>query len=186
MTEKLRHVLLASLLAAAAATAVDASEFSDDLAARRARMMDRLGPEALLVLWSAPPRVYSLDVNYEFRQDSNLYYLTGLTQEDTILVLMPGNRTKRELLFIRDRDPVREHWNGLSLSREQATSQTGIPTVYSVREFDAFVAGVLSGAGYERLDTEETPGFTRALAEGRAKVALDLGPRSLNTPLEGP
>src|SRR5207253_1762290 len=67
-----------------------ASELSDDLAARRARVMERLGPDTMLILWSAPPRNYSLDIDYEYRQDSNLYYLTGLVQEDTILVLMPG------------------------------------------------------------------------------------------------
>ena len=45
--------------------------------------MERLGPDAMLILWSAPPQRYSLDIDYEYRQDSNLYYLTGLTQEDT-------------------------------------------------------------------------------------------------------
>ena len=48
------------------------------LSARRARMMERLGTEAMAVLFSAPERNYSLDVDYEYRQDSNLYYLTGL------------------------------------------------------------------------------------------------------------
>src|SRR5437773_706912 len=87
-----------------------AGEFQDDLKARRGRAMERLGQEAMLVLWSAPVQVYSRDVNYEYRQDSNLYYLTGIDQEQTILVLMPGNKTRREFLFIRPRDSVREHW----------------------------------------------------------------------------
>ena len=67
----------------------------DDLKPRRARAMEQLGPEAIAIFWSAPPRVYSLDVDYEYRQDSNLLYLTGIDQEDTILVLMPGNQTQR-------------------------------------------------------------------------------------------
>src|SRR5213593_3765768 len=79
-----------------------ASELSDDVKARRARVMEKLGPDAMLILWSAPAQRYSLDIDYEYRQDSNLYYLTGLTQENTILVLMPGNKTWRELLFVKD------------------------------------------------------------------------------------
>ncbi len=75
-----------------------ASELSDDLTARRARVMDRLGPDGILVMLSAPVRPYSLDVDYEYRQDSNLYYLTGVTQDETMLVLMPGNATRREIL----------------------------------------------------------------------------------------
>src|SRR4051812_21512570 len=59
----------------AAPPAARASDFSDDLAARRARVMDRLGPEGMLILWSAPIARYSNDVDYEYRQDSNLYYL---------------------------------------------------------------------------------------------------------------
>src|SRR5947207_1553676 len=74
-----------------AAGRAGASEFSDELKARRARVMEKLGADAMLILWSAPPRVYSLDIDYEYRQDSNLYYLTGLTQDNTVLVLMPGN-----------------------------------------------------------------------------------------------
>ena len=43
------------------------AEFQDDLRARRLRIMDRLGPEAMLILWSAPVQTYSRDVDYEYR-----------------------------------------------------------------------------------------------------------------------
>src|SRR5215471_5573685 len=83
------------LVLLAVAAVARASELSDDLKARRARVMEKLGPDAIAILWSAPSARYSLDVDYEYRQDSNLYYLTGVTQEETILVLMPGNASKR-------------------------------------------------------------------------------------------
>ena len=47
----------------------------------------------MAIVWSAPEQVYSADVNYEYRQDSNLLYLTGINQPGTTLVLMPGNKT---------------------------------------------------------------------------------------------
>ena len=84
-----------------------AGPLQDDLKARRARAMEALGPEAIAIFWSAPVRVYSNDVEYEYRQDSNLFYLTGIDQEDTVLVLMPGNETRRELLFVREADARR-------------------------------------------------------------------------------
>src|SRR6187399_548860 len=77
-----------------------AGEFQDDLQARRARMMEQISPDGMLILWSAPVRQWSHDVDYEFRQDSNFYYLTGIDQPQSILVLMPGNRERRELLFV--------------------------------------------------------------------------------------
>src|SRR5262249_36987481 len=138
-----RIAFVAALIVAASRAAL-ASPFSDDLAARRARLMEALGPEAMLIARSAPPQRYSLDIDFEYRQDSNLYYLTGITQDDTILVLMPGNGTLREILFVKDRNAVREHWTGRSLTHEEAASQSGIKTVLSTAQFEPFVAAMLS------------------------------------------
>ncbi|MEO8522425.1 MAG: aminopeptidase P N-terminal domain-containing protein, partial [Acidobacteriota bacterium] len=91
-------LLLAALLPAHAA---GAAPLQDDLRARRAQVMDRLGPDAVAIFWSAPARIYSNDVDYEYRQDSNLLYLTGIDQEDTMLVLLPGSDGAKEFLFIR-------------------------------------------------------------------------------------
>ena len=46
---------------------VRASELSEDLKARRARVMERVGADSMLILWSAPSRRYSLDIDYEYR-----------------------------------------------------------------------------------------------------------------------
>jgi Xaa-Pro aminopeptidase len=126
-----------------------AAAYRADLAARRAKAMEALGPESILVAWSAPARVYSTDVNYEYRQESNLLYLSGLTQEETILVLVPGAKTKREILFTREADARREHWNGHTLTSAEVTAQSGIASVYPLSAFQAFIDGLLSGTGYQ-------------------------------------
>ncbi|HEX8335575.1 MAG TPA: aminopeptidase P N-terminal domain-containing protein, partial [Pyrinomonadaceae bacterium] len=61
-----------------------------ELRARRARVTEKLGPNSMLVLFSAEPRVYTNDVDYEFRQENNLYYLTALRQEGATLVMVRG------------------------------------------------------------------------------------------------
>src|SRR5262245_24060005 len=122
-----------------------ASDFSDDLKARRARVMERLGPDALMILWSAPPARYSQDVDYEYRQDSNLFYLTGMTQEQTMLVLMAGNDKRREILFVKDRNPAREQWTGRLMTADEARAHTGIETVLNASQFDAFMSAILAG-----------------------------------------
>ncbi|MGC4085309.1 MAG: aminopeptidase P N-terminal domain-containing protein [Vicinamibacterales bacterium] len=174
MPRLFRHAVLV-LFVCLAVLPLRASEFSDNLAARRARLMERLGPDTLLVLLSAPPRVYSNDVDYEYRQDSNLYYLTGITQEETILVLMPGNASRREVLFVKDRNPEREHWTGHVLSREDARARTGISTVLSSSSFESFIGAMLSRQGYgSQFDEKETAAFFDALASGRAKLAVAM------------
>jgi Xaa-Pro aminopeptidase len=165
------------------ASAARASEFSDDLTARRARMMERLGPDAMLILFSAPSRTYSLDVSYEYRQDSNLYYLTGITQEDTVLVLMPGNASRREILFVKDRNPEREHWNGRLLSQQEASAQAGIATVMTASQFEPFITAVLGRRGFGEIDDKEAAAFFDALGAGRARVAFALETGGTGDPL---
>jgi Xaa-Pro aminopeptidase len=181
---RLAAIIVALALGFAAPSLAD--EFSDDLKARRARVMEQLGPDAMLVLWSAPPRLFSNDTDFEFRQDSDLYYLSGMTQEETTLVLMPGNLTQKSILFIRDFDPVREHWEGHSLTPDEARALTGVDTVYRASEFEPFMNAMFARRPYNlrrTVATQEYDGFFSALRSGKAKLALLAGPGSLNAPL---
>jgi Xaa-Pro aminopeptidase len=179
-----RTVVLTLIVIGLCATGVRADDLSDDLAARRARLMERLGPDTMLVMLSAPTRTYSLDVDYEYRQDSNLYYLTGLAQEDTALVLMPGNATRRELLFVMDRNPSDEHRSGRVLSHGEAAARTGIHTVLSHSRFEPFLGAMFSRVGFESsIDAAEAGHFFAALAEGRARLAVVLDKPAVKAPL---
>ena len=109
--------------------------------------MEALGNDAVLVLWSAPPRVYSTDTNYEYRQESNLLYLTGIEQEDTVLVLAPGREAGSEVIFVQAADPRRELWEGRLLRSHEVSALTGIDHVVAQRGtegFDAFMAELVS------------------------------------------
>ncbi len=172
--------LAAVAAVAAAATTVHAGPLQDDLAARRSRLLAQLSPGTVAVVWSAPPRVFSLDVDYEYRQDSDLFYLTGLTQEESILVLVPGAKTMREVLFVREPNARREHWNGHVLTKEEVTAETGIGHVYFVPQFEPFVTSLFNrtpwGARRNEVSTEFDALFD-AIAGGRASLALPFGPR---------
>jgi hypothetical protein len=141
-----------------------------DLVARRARLAATLGPDTMLILWSAPTRVYSTDTNYEYRQESNLLYLTGIDEPATTVVLTSDRSATRPILFVRALDPFRELWDGHTLTPAEVTSRSGVVRVRPQRgteAFDAFIEGLL--AGRESL---EAPGFSAALAAGRARLAL--------------
>ena len=159
-----------------------AGPLQDDLQARRTRLLERLTPETLSIFWSAPVRTYSNDVEYEYRQDSNFLYLTGIDQPETILVLMPGNASRREILFISEADPRREHWEGHMLTPAEATAQSGIQTVMTVDQFEPFIASMFSRRAM-RGEPAEYAKFFAALADGRARLALPLEQVSdLSTP----
>ena len=120
-----------------------------ELRARRERVMAKLGPNSLLVLFSAEPRVYTNDVDYEFRQENNLYYLTALKQQGATLVMLRGaGGAARELLFLPRRNATAETWTGHMYSPEEARAASGLGEIWDAREFEPFMTAVRSRLAY--------------------------------------
>jgi Xaa-Pro aminopeptidase len=176
----MRRAWRALLLAVGVPALGGAGELQDDLRARRARVMEALGPESVLVHWSAPARVYSRDVDYEYRQDSDLLYLAGLDQEGTSLVLLPGNKTRKSILFVSDADPRREHREGHLLTKPEAQEASGVDEVRLASELDGFLTSLMNRQppGERRTEyTGEYDAFFDALKAGKARLALVFGRR---------
>ena len=94
-----------------------------------------------MVLFSAEPRVYTNDVDYHFRQENNLFYLTHLNQKRSVLVLMPGTATP-EILFLPRRNALRETWDGYMYSPQQANELSGVKEIWEASEFAPFIAAL--------------------------------------------
>jgi len=84
----------------------------DEYAARRARLMQAMGPDGIAIVPAAREVIRNRDTHYKFRQDSDFRYLTGFPEPDAIAVLAPGRPEGEYLLFVRPRDPAREIWDG--------------------------------------------------------------------------
>jgi len=126
----------------------DDKERLAELRQRRDRVAQSVGPQSLLVLFSTEPRVYTNDVDYPYRQENNLYYLTGLKQKGTTLVLLPGNTKIREILFIPRRNALAETWTGHMYSAEEAHQLSGIREIWQSSEFDPFIKALRNGQPY--------------------------------------
>ena len=126
----------------------DQKERLAELAQRRANVAQKIGPKAVLILFSAEPRVYTNDVDYEYRQENNLYYLTNLKQKGATLVLMPGNTRTPEMLFIPRRNAFSEIWSGRMYSAEDAAHASGINEIYDAREFELFLQALRTRQPY--------------------------------------
>jgi len=124
---------------------IDDKDRLTELAARRARVAQTIGPRAMLVLFSGEPRVYANDVAYPFRQENNLYYLTNLKQMGATLVLLPGNNP---ILFMPRRDPAAETWTGHMYSPEEAAERSGVSEIWEASEFTPFIAAVRNHQPY--------------------------------------
>jgi Xaa-Pro aminopeptidase len=151
--------------------------------ARRAALANALGPDAVFIAFSSEPARRTGDVDWPFRQEDNLLYLTGAGEPDTTLVLLPGERERREVIFSRDRDPSNERWTGVIPSAEQVTSTTGVRDVISSRRFTQFVDALFQGRGWGApqqsgyFAAPGMPAFLASVRAGRAEVWLVMHDR---------
>jgi Xaa-Pro aminopeptidase len=106
-------------------------------AMRRAAVLDAIGAkgeDAVAVLPAAPVYPRNNDVDHDYRQDSDLYYLTGFVEPDSVLVL--SARGRKTTLFVRTRDPEREIWDGPRAGVEGAKATFGADEAFPIKDLD--------------------------------------------------
>ncbi|HEX5886832.1 MAG TPA: aminopeptidase P family protein [Pyrinomonadaceae bacterium] len=126
----------------------DDKERVAELKQRRERVAQSIGPQSFMILFSTEPRVYANDVEYPYRQENNLYYLTNLKQKNATLVLLPGNTKIREILFLPRRNAAAETWTGHMYSAEEAHQLSGIREIWQKSEFEPFIAALRNRQPY--------------------------------------
>jgi Xaa-Pro aminopeptidase len=95
---------------------------------------------------SAPVRVRNGDVDYDFRQDSDFYYLTGFEEPESFCVLAPGHPKHEFVLFVRPRDKEKEIWNGLRAGVEGAIQKYGAELAHPIGRIDEYLPEFLENA----------------------------------------
>lgn len=108
----------------------------------RARFAQRMKPRSIAVFNANDIMPTSADGAHRFVQQTDLFYLSGIDQEETILLLFPDapEEKHRELLFIRKTSETIAIWEGHKHTREAASSLSGIATVHWTSEFEGLFA----------------------------------------------
>ena len=116
------------------------------------------------------------DQFFYFRQNSDLFYLTGIDQEKTILLLSPDNINSKyhEVLFILKADPILETWNGKKLSPEDATRISGIINISRLDEFFEILKEVVQNAEYVYLNQYENPRYNSEIISRDMRFAKEM------------
>ena len=99
----------------------------------------------------------SADSTLPFDQHRDIFYLSGIDQEESILILFPDSKNIRykEMLFIRETNEHITHWEGEKLTKEQAKNISGINNIYWLSEFDDILSDVLKKADFVYINTNE-------------------------------
>jgi Xaa-Pro aminopeptidase len=152
--------------------AFDLSPFVD----RRRRFAEAIG-DSLAIVPGAREALRNADTHFEFRQDSDFFFLTGFDEPDAVAVINPGHAKERFVLFVRPRDREMEVWNGRRAGVEGAVARYGADAAYPVEELDAKLreyavdrAAIVYRLGNPLHDAR----ITRLIAEMRSARARGL------------
>ena len=102
-----------------------------------------MGRHSIAIVPAAPVRHRNNDVEYPYRQDSDFQYLTGFTEPESVAVLVPGRDAAEYVLFVRDRDPLRETWDGRRAGPEGAVLRHGADDAFPIADIDEILPGLL-------------------------------------------
>lgn len=155
---------------------------------RRERVLEELGDGAM-ILPAAPILYRSRDSQLPYRPDSELFYLTGFTEPEALLVLRGFADEERALLFVRPRDPAAEQWSGSRLGPERARERFGVDAAHPIGELDDRLPKLLAHARriHFRLGRRRSVEnlVIQALEEARSRGSRKgRGPRSVVDPGE--
>jgi Xaa-Pro aminopeptidase len=163
----------------AVAPVVSTPPAPDSYAARRARLMERLGGNAALLLMSPPERLRNGDAHYKYRQDSDILYLTGFAEPGAAVLIRPGHATPFAL-FVRPRDPAAETWTGRRAGVEGAVASHGADVAHPSDQLDDRLAELVMGVEELHYPFGREPELDAAVGRllGRLRAAERRGRRA--------
>lgn len=123
----------------------------------RAKFTAKMKPNTLAVFNSNDIFPISADSTMPFQQHRDIFYLTGVDQEESILVIFPGakNEAHREILFLKETNETIAIWEGEKLNKSQAFELSGVKTVYWLQQFTSIFNQLMSEAEGIYFNTNE-------------------------------
>ena len=114
-----------------------------EFARRRRQLMRIMGRDSIAILAAATEKQRNSDVSYRYRQDSDFQYLTGLGEPESVVVLVPGREAAEYILFVRERDPARETWDGHRAGPEGAQRDFDADDAFPITDLDEILPGLM-------------------------------------------
>jgi Xaa-Pro aminopeptidase len=123
----------------------------------RKRFVAQLKPKSLAIFNSNDVLPRNGDASYEFKQNSDMFWLTGIDQEECAVVIFPDCPVEayREALFLKRTNEHIAVWDGHKYTKEEGTAASGIKNVFWMDEFDGMMRAVIHMAETIYLNTNE-------------------------------
>ena len=113
---------------------------------RRSELSKKVLENSAIIVSSSPVKSRISDTDYLYRQDSNFYYLSGYEEPESILLIRPYAKKDNFIIFCRDRDPLKEQWDGFRSGQTGAVQDFGADKSLSISSVDSLMPELLEGA----------------------------------------
>ena len=134
-----------------------------EFASRRHQLMDIAGDGAVIILRAAEPKTRNNDANYPYRQCSDFLYLSGFSEPQAMMVLLPDEKGGQSILFCRERERFREMWDGRMTGTEDAVDQYGFDEAFPISEMEKKLPRMLRDRERVYYDLGKEPDFDQLL-----------------------
>jgi Xaa-Pro aminopeptidase len=123
----------------------------------RKKFVSQMKPKSVAIFNSNDIYPISADSTIPFQQHRDIFYLSGVDQEESILLLCPDApyENQREMLFLRETDEHIAIWNGEKLTKEKAFEVSGIKTVHWLQDFEKVLFEIMTYADTIYINTNE-------------------------------
>src|SRR5262245_6516712 len=169
-------------------TATTSAPTTEQMKQRREELMRRISG-GVAIFPAAPTAIRNSDVEHEYRQDTDFYFLTGFEEPNAVAVLAPHHPEHKFVLFVQPKDREREVWTGWRAGEEGATRDYGADAAFTLNKLDEELPKLVAKAdriyyrfGSDPAFDERLVGFMRQFQGQRQREGT--GPTSVIDPAE--
>jgi len=142
----------------------------------RARFKKQMKANSIAIFFSNDEMPRSADQTFAFRQNPDLFYLSGIDQEQTILVMFPDYvlQENREILFVRRTSELIAIWEGHKFTLDEAREMSGVQKVMWTDDFDSIIGEMIFAASHVYLNSNENARANFSVISGELRNGLSL------------
>src|ERR1700748_2635771 len=131
----------------------------------RKNFVSRIKPASIAIFYANDEYPRSGDQNFIFKQNPDFFYLTGIDQEQSILLLFPDcpNPLYKEVLFLRQTNEHIAVWEGHKYTVDEARTASGIQSIYWLNDFDVILHSIINYAENLYINTNENDRYAHTV-----------------------
>lgn len=141
---------------------------------RRAELVNQIGDNDIVIIPTSTIKSRNGDVEYQFRPDSDFYYLTGFDEPDAVAVICPSREQGQFVIFCRERDELREMWDGRRAGLEGAMEYYGADDAFPIDDIGEILPGIMEEREKVYTTVGRYPEFDALILSWLNKIKQDV------------